>query len=132
MARIFFVTLKYPNISMTEGNADPVSSFTFVTWLLIAKGIKGCEYEMETNRSKIERNSHATSHARPLQTRALKAYFRICSSCFWCASYLLDVGTISCPSCKTEIGESIPITLNENFSFDYSTERGVSLGFTRE
>ena len=56
-------------------------------------------------------------------------YFALCNSCFWCASYLRHMGTIRCPSCKTEIMESMPIGSDERFFFQYDRKRGVSLQF---
>ena len=56
-------------------------------------------------------------------------YFALCNSCFWCASYLRHMGTLRCPSCNTEIIESIPIRAEERFHFQYDRKRGVSLQF---
>ena len=56
-------------------------------------------------------------------------YFALCNSCFWCASYLRHMSTIRCPSCKTEIMESMPIGSDERFFFQYDRKRGVSLQF---
>lgn len=56
-------------------------------------------------------------------------FFVLCNSCFWCASYLRRMDTLRCPSCKTEIMESMPIRLDETFLFQYDRKRGVSLQF---
>ncbi|HYY40646.1 MAG TPA: hypothetical protein VE692_05305, partial [Nitrososphaera sp.] len=56
-------------------------------------------------------------------------HFALCESCFWCASYLRDMVTVICPSCKTEIVESMPIRSDETFIFQYDRRRGVSLQF---
>jgi predicted Zn-ribbon and HTH transcriptional regulator len=85
---------------------------------------------MEKNGVKTEkRNISATGHISRIQTTPRKAYFRLCNSCFWCASYLLDIGTVRCPSCKTEIIESMPISPDERFAFHHDRKRGVSLEF---
>lgn len=56
-------------------------------------------------------------------------YFALCNSCFWCASYMRRVNTVRCPSCRTEIIESMPIRLDERFLFQYDRKSGVSLQF---
>jgi hypothetical protein len=56
-------------------------------------------------------------------------YFVLCNSCFWCASYLLHIGILRCPSCKNEIMEFMPIRSDETFLFQYDRKRGVSLQF---
>jgi len=56
-------------------------------------------------------------------------FFVLCNSCFWCASYLRRMDTLRCPSCKTEIMESVPIRLDETFLFQCDRKRGVSLQF---
>ncbi|MDQ4066023.1 MAG: hypothetical protein M3114_00365 [Thermoproteota archaeon] len=43
-------------------------------------------------------------------------YFVLCNSCFWCASYLRHIGTLRCPSCKTQIIEFMPIKSDEMVS----------------
>ena len=77
--------------------------------------------------------SHATTAESDLSKRRSNnnnhRYFVLCNSCFWCASYLLHVGTITCPSCKTEIMEFMPIRSDEIFLFQYDRKRGVSLQF---
>jgi hypothetical protein len=73
-------------------------------------------------------------------------YFLICESCFWCASLLYfngndnnTAGTINnnnttitkyCPSCSNNRVESIPISYNEVYKFDYDPKRGVTLKFS--
>ena len=59
--------------------------------------------------------------------------FLICSSCFWCASYLNNMHNFVdiCPSCKNEKVESMPISFDETYKFDYDTGRGVILEFGR-
>ena len=56
--------------------------------------------------------------------------FLICESCFWCAS-ILRGGTLvgRCPSCKSNMLESIPIGTGEPYRFDCSIRRGVMLDF---
>jgi hypothetical protein len=59
--------------------------------------------------------------------------FLICNSCFWCASFLNnlhDFGDI-CPSCKNDNIESMPISFDETYKFDYDARSGVILEFGR-
>jgi hypothetical protein len=136
-----FITLKYPNISMSKGKMPMLSvapHFCDLLHLIAKKRYhqrqshsEKCN-NMEKNGVKTEkRNIPATGHIPRLQTKHRKAaYFRLCSSCFWCASYLLDIrGTVRCPSCKTEIIESMPISPDERFAFHHDRNRGVSLEF---
>jgi hypothetical protein len=59
--------------------------------------------------------------------------FLICISCFWCASSLNNMHNFVdiCPSCKNEKVESIPISFDETYKFDYDAGRGVILEFGR-
>src|SRR5919199_2724438 len=57
-------------------------------------------------------------------------FFQICQSCFWCASNLSKSRIMErCPSCKTEILETMPIRSYEIFVFQYDRKRGISLEF---
>jgi hypothetical protein len=67
-------------------------------------------------------------------------HFLICESCFWCASLLCpndnnndnpaDITiTKHCPSCSNNRVESLPISYNEVYKFDYNPKRGVTLEF---
>ena len=68
-----------------------------------------------------------------------KKDFLLCGSCFWCASYFNNVGyTISttaitkCPSCNNNNRvESIPISYDEVYKFDYDPKHGVALEFSK-
>jgi len=59
--------------------------------------------------------------------------FLICSSCFWCASYLNNMHSSVevCPSCKNDKVESMPLSVDETYKFDYGAGRGVELEFRR-
>ena len=62
-----------------------------------------------------------------------KIDFLLCNSCFWCASYLnLENGLIpfQCPSCKENVLEWMPISVNDAYSFDYNPTTGVILEFS--
>ena len=66
-----------------------------------------------------------------------KKHFLLCRLCFWCASHFNNVGyTISttaitkCPSCSNNRVESIPISYDEVYKFDYDPKRGVILKFS--
>ncbi|MCI0559776.1 MAG: hypothetical protein MN733_14900 [Nitrososphaera sp.] len=55
-------------------------------------------------------------------------YFVICGSCYWCAS-VLYYGFEACPSCKNKNIDSMPISPDETYFIDHSTERGITLDF---
>jgi hypothetical protein len=59
--------------------------------------------------------------------------FLICRSCFWCASYFNNMhrSVERCPSCNDAKVESMPITFDETYKFDYDAGRGVTLEFGR-
>ena len=58
--------------------------------------------------------------------------FLMCKSCFWCASFLYSKyrSLNKCPSCMNPELESMPISLNELYTFDYDPWHGVTLGFS--
>jgi hypothetical protein len=67
-------------------------------------------------------NSYATANR----------HFIICNSCFWCASLYSDSKTIKCPVCNSYGNlESIPISENESFKFNYHPRTGIVLEFSR-
>ena len=58
--------------------------------------------------------------------------FLLCNSCFWCASTYLHndnrcMEVKQCPLCTNRTIESMPISNNEAYKFDYSAKRGISL-----
>jgi hypothetical protein len=59
--------------------------------------------------------------------------FLICKSCFWCASLLNTRYRFfnECPSCMNSELESMPISFDETYTFDYNPSQGVSLGFRK-
>jgi hypothetical protein len=65
-------------------------------------------------------------------------HFLLCESCFWCASLLRsnDVNNndniISkyCPSCSNNRVQSMPVSCNEVYKFDYNPKRGLTLKFS--
>ncbi len=59
--------------------------------------------------------------------------FLLCESCFWCASCLnVAKRTVTKrPSCTDARLESMPISDNEIFKFEYNPERGVTLEFSK-
>ena len=60
-----------------------------------------------------------------------KLHFVICNSCFWCASLYSDSRIIRCPVCNSYSNlESIPISTNESFKFNYHSRTGIVLGFS--
>jgi hypothetical protein len=65
-----------------------------------------------------------------ISTRA-KRHFVICNSCFWCASLYSDSRTVKCPLCNSYSNlESIPLSKNESFKFDYHSRTGIVLEFS--
>jgi hypothetical protein len=66
-----------------------------------------------------------------------KIHFLLCGSCFWCASNFNNIDdtiiitTTKCPCCDSTRVESIPISYNEVYKFDYDPKRGVTLEFSK-
>ena len=61
-------------------------------------------------------------------------HFLLCRSCFWCASYFKIGRVIStkCPSCNDDDKlESMPISYDEVYKFDYDQKRGIILEFSK-
>ena len=60
--------------------------------------------------------------------------FLMCKSCFWCASFLnsTDRYPNSCPECMNSELESMPISFDETYTFDYEPLQGVSLEFSNK
>jgi hypothetical protein len=59
----------------------------------------------------------------------------LCRSCFWCASYFSMVRIINakCPSCNNyDKLESMPISYDEVYKFDYDQKRGIMLEFSKK
>jgi hypothetical protein len=64
-----------------------------------------------------------------------RVHFIICRSCFWCASAVAATNRKvinRCPNCKSHLIESMPITSDETYDFDYYTKRGAVLHFASE
>lgn len=61
-------------------------------------------------------------------------HFLLCKSCFWCASQFDNCDTrhmiTECPSCNGTDVESLPISHDEVYKFDYDPKRGVTLEFS--
>jgi hypothetical protein len=63
-----------------------------------------------------------------------KIQFLICGSCFWCASHFNNIGDmiVKCPSCTSNNKvESIPVSYDEVYKFDYDPKREVVLEFSK-
>jgi hypothetical protein len=59
-----------------------------------------------------------------------KRHFAICNSCFWCVSLYSDSTTVKCPLCNSYSNlESIPLSKNESFKFNYYSTTGIALEF---
>jgi hypothetical protein len=62
-------------------------------------------------------------------------HFLICESCFWCASRLSRIedeaiSITKCPCCSNNRVESIPISYDEVYKFNYDPKDGVILKFS--
>ena len=59
--------------------------------------------------------------------------FLICKSCFWCASFLNNMhGAIdACPSCMNTELDSMPLSFDETYKFNYDAKSGITLEFGR-
>jgi hypothetical protein len=61
-------------------------------------------------------------------------HFLLCGSCFWCASQSNNCNTsdmiTECPSCNGIKVESLPISHDEVYKFNYDPKRGVTLEFS--
>jgi hypothetical protein len=64
-----------------------------------------------------------------------KIHFLLCGSCFWCASHFNNTGntitTTKCPSCDNNKVQSIPLSDNEFYKFDYDPKHAVTLQFSK-
>jgi hypothetical protein len=62
-------------------------------------------------------------------------HFLLCKSCFWSASYF-NIGSVTnakCPSCNNDDRlESMPISYDEVYKFDYDQKRGITLEFSKK
>ncbi len=58
--------------------------------------------------------------------------FLLCRSCFWCASVLNGMHSTfsTCPSCMNSVLESMPLSFDEKYTFDYDPRQGATLGFS--
>jgi hypothetical protein len=69
----------------------------------------------------------------------IKIDFVLCESCFWCASQSnkwngsrRSITIITkCPSCNSNRIESMPISQEEDYTFNLDLKRGVTLGFSK-
>jgi hypothetical protein len=64
---------------------------------------------------------------------AKEIHFLLCESCFWCASCLnvAKMTVTKCPSCSDARLESMPISDNKIYKFEYNPDRGVILEFSK-
>jgi hypothetical protein len=66
--------------------------------------------------------------------KILEIKFLLCNSCFWCASYYHNSsdknGITKCPACYSDDLESMPISSREEYKFNYSPRRGITLEFS--
>ena len=59
--------------------------------------------------------------------------FLLCESCFWCASYFNSYRkeVSKCPTCGRANVESMPISHDEIYTFNYDPLHGVTLRFSK-
>jgi hypothetical protein len=86
--------------------------------------------------NKLNHTESEISITRKSRSQRKRAHFLICNQCFWCASAipLDDSGEnrglpSACPSCNSQNLESMPLSLDEIYKFDYDQDRGVTLEF---
>lgn len=99
------------------------------------KGILQTEGKTQKTSQKMNQDAAAAQikEDEPISRR----YFLICQTCFWCASYIDIMGNIedlpykACPTCNDNRIESLQISDNERYHFEYTTARGVALEFLR-
>jgi hypothetical protein len=54
--------------------------------------------------------------------------FLLCPSCFWCASYFNYSEIVTrCPTCDNDKPESLPVSVDELYTFSHDGNRGVIL-----
>jgi hypothetical protein len=58
-----------------------------------------------------------------------RVQFGVCSTCYWCASIFTTDVFSACPSCRRETLDFMPISRDENYSFEYDEKRGMVLDF---
>jgi len=85
-------------------------------------GLKSRESHVRETKSKARSNRYERS-----------AYFALCSSCFWCASFISKAGSErqiikNCLTCNKSI-EYIPICNNESYMIEQNPSRGIVLQF---
>jgi len=99
------------------------------------KGILQTEGKTQETSQKMNQDAAAAQikEDEPISRR----YFMICQTCFWCASYIDIMANMedfpykACPACNDNRIESLPISDNERYHFDYTITRGVELEFLR-
>ena len=78
-------------------------------------------------------SNEKTAASSPIARISKKIDFLLCSSCFWCVSYLNmrnTIGVNECPSCNEKTIERMPLSANEIYLFDYNRVTGVILEFS--
>jgi hypothetical protein len=92
------------------------------------------EMTKDTSQNKyLEMIDHTKKKAEPISRR----YFLICQTCFWSASYIDIMGNMdelpykACPTCNDNRIESLPISYDECYRFEYTPTHEVVLEFLR-
>ena len=90
------------------------------------------EYHLAQTTSKdLSSMEHQWSNTSKRISKAV--YFLLCESCFWSASYLSNIfGSKTklitrCPLCNTQTIESMLISDNDVYRFEYNMKQGVVL-----
>jgi hypothetical protein len=55
----------------------------------------------------------------------------ICNSCYWSASNITENSIVFCPVCGKYNLESIPLSINERYTYYYDIKKGLVLHFTK-
>ena len=94
---------------------------------------------LETEQSILRKNTIASlgrgseTDRHPYTPTYNQIDFLLCSSCYWCASYFnySKVAT-RCPTCDNDNVESLPISIDELYTFSHDGNRGVTLEFSKK
>ena len=103
-----------------KGPSSMIIAFKLEEWAILNKA--------NLFRSRLEEQE------RKSEERSNRANFVLCRDCFWCTSQIrADLNPFArCPVCERSNLESLPISLDESYYFEYSQTRGVNLAFKKD
>ncbi|MGC1932690.1 MAG: hypothetical protein WA667_27265 [Candidatus Nitrosopolaris sp.] len=102
---------------------------TSVFEVLPTKGILQTE-EMTLDTSQNE-HKETIARIKKKDESISRRCFLICQTCFWCASYIDITGNMdelpykACPTCNDNRIESLPISYDERYHFEYTATMRV-------